>query len=413
MDFQDILKQVRYRVVKKYGDLFLEDYENREKKEEVIRRETREITGREDPGLEESVISYLIGLGPVEKYLYQPDVNEIMINKKDEIWIEISGREKERADVEFASDEELFSFVQRIVHRCGRRVNFNKPLVDARLPDGSRVNIVVAPVSQNPVVTIRRFVVNYFNEKDLVDQGYMSKEMATFFNYAVRGKLNIIVCGATGSGKTTFLRFLASYIPKNERLIVIEDTRELALDHTHVVSLEASDKASIYDLMVNALRMRPDRIILGEVRGAEAFELLQAMGTGHEGSLTSLHANFGKMEAVHRLVRAMIRIGGVKAEDLVPQIAETIDMTIFIKKLPNGKRRITHVTEVINKDGRPVFNDIYRYDYINEKHVAVGKLSDGLLERMRENLLGEPLPAIAPFGKKTEGGKTCSVLHAL
>lgn len=359
------------------------------------------------------MISYLIGLGPVEKYLYQPDVNEIMINRRNEIWIEISGREKERADVEFASDEELFSFVQRIVHRCGRRVNFNKPLVDARLPDGSRVNIVVAPVSPNPVVTIRRFLVNYFNEKDLVDQGYMSAEMATFFKYVVRGKLNIIICGATGSGKTTFLRFLASYIPKNERLVVIEDTRELALDHNHVVSLEASDKASIYDLMVNALRMRPDRIILGEVRGAEAFELLQAMGTGHEGSLTSLHANFGKMEAVHRLVRAMIRIGGVKAEDLVPQIAETIDMTIFIKKLPNGKRRITHVTEVMNRDGSPAFNDIYRYDYINEKHVAVGKLSDALLERMRENLLGEPLPAIAPFGKKAEGGKPCSVLHVL
>ncbi len=314
MEFQEILKQVRHRVVKKYGDLFLEDYENREKKEEVIRRETRELLGKEDGNLEESVISYLIGLGPVEKYLYQPDVNEIMINKRDEIWIEIAGREKELVDVEFTSDEELLSFVQRIVRRCGRRVNFNKPLVDARLPDGSRVNIVVAPASQNPVVTIRRFVVNYFNEKDLVEQGYMSAEMATFFNYAVRSKLNIIICGATGSGKTTFMRFLTSYIPKDERLVIIEDTRELALNHPHVVSLEASDKASIYELMVNSLRMRPDRIILGEVRGAEAFELLQAMGTGHEGSLTTLHANFGKMEAVHRLVRAMIRIGGVKAD---------------------------------------------------------------------------------------------------
>jgi len=413
LEFQDILKQVRYRVVKKYGDLFLEDCENREKKEEAIRRETRELVGGEDISLEDSLVSYLIGLGPVEKYLYQPDVNEIMINRKNEIWIELSGKEKELVDVKFENDEELFAFVQRIVHRCGRRVNFNKPLVDARLPDGSRVNIVVAPVSQNPVVTIRRFVVNYFNEKDLVEQGYMSEEMATFFKYAVRGKLNTVICGATGSGKTTFLRFLASYIPENERLIVIEDTRELALNHPHVVSLEASDKASIYELMVNSLRMRPDRIILGEVRGAEAFELLQAMGTGHEGSLTSLHSNFGKIEAIHRLVRAMIRIGGIKAEDLIPQIAETIDMTIFIKKLPSGKRRITHVTEVMNQDGRPAFNDIYRYDYAKETHMAVGKLSDGLLERMRENLLGEPLPAIVPFGKKLEGGKSCSVLHAL
>jgi len=413
LDFQEILKKIRYRVVKKYGNLFLEDYENREKKEEVIRRETRELVGWEDRDLEESLISYLIGLGPVEKYLYQPDVNEIMINRRNEIWIELAGKEKELVDVAFENDEELFAFVQRIVHRCGRRVNFNKPLVDARLPDGSRVNIITAPVSQNPVVTIRRFVVNYFNEGELVDQGYMSTEMATFFKYVVKGKLNIVICGATGSGKTTFLRFLASYIPENERLIVIEDTRELALDNAHVVSLEASDKAGIYDLMVNALRMRPDRIILGEVRGAEAFELLQAMGTGHEGSLTSLHANYGKMEAVHRLVRAMIRIGGTKAEDLVPQIAETIDMTIFIKKLPNGKRRITNITEVINKDGSPVFNDIYRFDYVNEKHMAVGKLSDGLLERMCENLLWEHLPAIAPFGKKTEGGKPCSVLHAL
>ncbi|RKO65716.1 CpaF family protein [Desulfofundulus salinus] len=413
MEFRDILKQVRYRVVKKYGDLFLQDCEDRTRQEGVIRKEIRDLVGREDLALEKEVISYLIGLGPVERFLEEPDVNEIMINKRNEIWVERAGKKMERVDVEFESDEELLAFVHRIVHRCGRRVNFNKPLVDARLPDGSRVNAVVPPSAPNPVVTIRRFVVNYFSEEDLIAQGYMNREMAGFFRYAVRGKLNIIVCGATGSGKTTFLRLLASYIPENERLIVIEDTRELALDHPHVVSLEACEKASIYELMVNSLRMRPNRIILGEVRGAEAFELLQAMGTGHEGSLTSLHTNFGKMEAIHRLVRAMIRVGGMTAEDLIAQIAETVDITVFIKKFPDGKRRITHVTEVMSEGGRPVFNDIYRYDYAGANHVAVGRLSDATLERMRENLLGEPLPAIAPFGKKPEGGKTCLALHAL
>ena len=380
MEFKEILKQVRYQVVMKYGKLFLEDYEEgQEKKEEAIRKETRRLIGREDKGLEDALISYLIGLGPVEKYLNRPDINEIMINKKDEIWIEVASKEKELVAEKFESDDELFAFAQRVVHRCGRRVNFNKPLVDARLPDGSRVNIVIPPSAQNPVITIRRFIVNHFSEEDLIQQGYMSAEMATFFDYSVKGKLNTIICGATGSGKTTFLRFLVNYIPKSERIVVIEDTRELALEHPHIVSLEASDKAGIYELMINALRMRPDLIILGEVRGIEAFELLQAMGTGHEGSLTTLHANYGKMEAVHRLVRAMIRIGGVSAEDLIAQIAETIDMTIFIKKLPNGERKITHVTEIINDNGKPVFNDIYRYDYNKKKHIAVGKLSDRLL----------------------------------
>lgn len=411
MEFKEILKQVRYQVVMKYGKLFLEDYEEgQEKKEEVIRKETRRLIGREDKGLEDALISYLIGLGPVEKYLNRPDINEIMINKKDEIWIEVASKEKELVAEKFESDDELFAFAQRVVHRCGRRVNFNKPLVDARLPDGSRVNIVIPPSAQNPVITIRRFIVNHFSEEDLIQQGYMSAEMATFFNYSVKGKLNTIICGATGSGKTTFLRFLVNYTPKSERIVVIEDTRELALEHPHIVSLEASDKAGIYELMINALRMRPDLIILGEVRGIEAFELLQAMGTGHEGSLTTLHANYGKMEAVHRLVRAMIRIGGVSAEDLIAQIAETIDMTIFIKKLPNGERKITHVTEIINDNGKPVFNDIYRYDYNKKKHIAVGKLSDRLLERMNENLLGKPLPDIAPFKRgEVKGGELCSV----
>jgi pilus assembly protein CpaF len=209
----------------------------------------------------------------------------------------------------------------------------------------------------------------------------------------VTGKANVVVAGAAGSGKTTFLRWLAGFIPPSERIITIEDTRELALNHPHVISLEASEKADIYDLMINSLRMRPDRIILGEVRGAEAFELLQAMGTGHEGSLTTVHANYGKMQAVHRLVRAMLRVGGVTPEELTAMIAETIDILVFVKRFSDGRRRLLHVSQVTSDEGRPVFRDLYRYRFQDDTHVAVGTVTAELAERLAENLEGQ-LPDI-------------------
>lgn len=389
MDFNELTGRVRTQVVKKYGGELLG---SGAQVAEAIRREVRAITGKEDKELEDRVVACLIGLGPVDPFLYDETVNEIMINGPDTVYVERNGR-LEKTEAKFASEEDVVNIVYRIVQQCGRRINFSEPLVNARLPDGSRLNAVIPPASQYPVVTIRKFVRKAFTTEELIRQRFLSSEMATFFRAAVTGKANVVVAGAAGSGKTTFLRWLAGFIPPSERIITIEDTRELALNHPHVISLEASEKADIYDLMINSLRMRPDRIILGEVRGAEAFELLQAMGTGHEGSLTTVHANYGKMQAVHRLVRAMLRVGGVTPEELTAMIAETIDILVFVKRFSDGRRRLLHVSQVTSDEGRPVFRDLYRYRFQDDTHVAVGTVTAELAERLAENLEGQ-LPDI-------------------
>ncbi len=389
--FDDLLTKVRTEVVSKYGEQLLANKDVAD----IIKQEVRSVIGCSNPEIENMVTACLIGLGPVEPLLQDDSVSEIMINGPDSVYVERNGR-LEKTDITFSSNEEVLNIIYRIVQRCGRRINFSSPLVDARLADGSRVNAVVPPSSSFPTVTIRKFVKKSFATKELVEQRFFSNEMAEFFKTAIQGKANIIVAGATGSGKTTFLRWLANQIPARERIITIEDTRELAFDHPHVVSLEATDKADIYDLMINSLRMRPDRIILGEVRGAEAFELLQAMGTGHEGSLTTVHANYGRMEAIHRLVRAMIRAGGMTAEELISMIAETVDLLVFVKRFANGQRRILHVTQVTNSHGNPEFNDIFRYEFKTGSHIPVGNVTAALAQRLRENLEA-PLPDLKAF----------------
>ena len=388
MDISKLIEKVREKVVRKYGDLLLSDDESRVV--EAIKQETRHVLGREDPAIEDEVVANLIGLGPADKYLRDPEVNEIMINGPKDIFIEKEGRIL-KTDCVYASEEEVLNVLYRIVQRCGRKINFSSPLVDARLPDGSRVNAIIPPAAPYPTITIRKFTTKTFTTKDLLKQNFMTSEMAEFFSTIVRGKANIVVAGATGCGKTTFIRWMCNFIPPEERLITIEDTRELQLDHPHCIPLEVSDKADVYRLMINALRMRPDRIILGEVRGAEAFELLQAMGTGHEGSITSVHSNYGKMAAVHRLVRAMIKVGGVTAEELEAMVAETVDILVFVKRFPDGARRIVHVSQMESDRGKPVFNDIFRYSHLTGKHEKVGRISDELAERLRENIL-EDLP---------------------
>ena len=396
MSNNEVLEQIREIVVKKYGHLLLSDSED--EIVDVIRKETRRIIGHNDPELEEEVVAYLIGLGPADKYLRDPEVNEIMINGPNDIYIEKDGI-IQKTDCSYMNEEEVLNVLFRIVQRCGRKINFSSPLVDARLPDGSRVNAIIPPAAPYPTITIRKFTTKTFTTTDLLKQNFMTAEMADFFSTIVRGKANIVVAGATGCGKTTFIRWMCNFIPPEERLITIEDTRELQLDHPHCISLEVSDKADVYKLMINALRMRPDRIILGEVRGAEAFELLQAMGTGHEGSITSVHSNYGKMAAVHRLVRAMVKVGGVTAEELEAMVAETIDILVFVKRFSDGARRIVHVSQMESDRGKPVFRDIFRYSHLSGKHERVGVISEELAERLRENIL-EDLPQVVTGGGK-------------
>lgn len=412
---KDLAKMVRTKVRDDYGDLFLEQ-DNKEKlvkREEVIRKETRAALDEiEDKSIieelfpseiEDYVLSHLIGLGDLEPLFKDQEIREIMLNKPDEVYIDNGSLIL--TDIKFESVDEIMNLLQRMVQMSGRRVDFSHPIVNARLTDGTRVkarvNAVIMPVCNYPVISIRKFVKHKFTEDELLQQGYLNEEMLTFLEYAVRGKLNIVVCGAAGSGKTTFLRFLSTFISKDERLIVIEDTRELELDNPHVVSLESTEKVGIYELMVNSLRMRPDRIILGECRGMETFELLQAMGTGHDGSLTTVHSNYGKLELVQRLVRAMLK-SGMSDRELTRHIISSLDLTVFIKKYNNGSWRIVNISEVIDNNGEPKFKDIYQYDAESKKHLNRGCVSEIMTRRIKNTLWGEELPAIAAF-KRGQG----------
>ncbi|AOQ23136.1 hypothetical protein MTAT_16660 [Moorella thermoacetica] len=390
MEFESLLAEVKGRLEAR---IFTED-----EVEGVIREETRAVLGRRDEAVEREILRRLVGLGPIEDLLADPEVSEIMVNGPGQIYVERNGT-IEPTDLRYADGEELLNVVYRIMQRCGRRINFSSPLEDARLPDGSRVNAVIPPVTEYPVITIRKFVHKVFDTGDLLRRGSISPEMVWFFDAAVKGKANIIVCGATGSGKTTFLRWLTTFIPRQERLITIEDMRELNLDHPHCVAMEASDKADIHRLMINSLRMRPDRIIIGEVRGAEAFELLQAMGTGHEGSLTTVHANYSVNEAVHRLTRAMIRAGGVTAEELEYMICETMDLFVFVKRFSDGSRRVVRVVQLEGWNQGPVARDIFVLR--GGTHICANPVNDVLLDKIRNNLEAEP-PEIPAFGFKDQ-----------
>ncbi|MCL6479085.1 MAG: Flp pilus assembly complex ATPase component TadA, partial [Peptococcaceae bacterium] len=393
LEDKEIVSRVRKALVEKYGEALLKSNGGME---DLIRTEVRACLGHGDPGIEDYVISRIAGLGPADVLFRDPEVSEVMINGPYDIYVERRGV-IEKTGLRYENSEEVINVLHRIVQRCGRKVNFSSPLVDARLPDGSRVNAVIPPSSPYPVITIRRFVKKKFTTGELLGSGFFSEEMAEFFRAAVEGRANIVIAGAAGSGKTTLMRWLCSFIPPGERVLTVEDTRELALDRDHVVQLEAGEKAGVYELMVNALRMRPDRIIMGEVRGAEAFELLQAMGTGHEGSLTSVHTNYGRMEAIHRLVRAAIKAGGVTAEELQSMIAEIVDILVFVKRFRDGSRKIVHVSQVLSEGGRPVFRDIYRYRFSEGGHVFCRPVDGDLAERLRENLMG-CLPEIRAFG---------------
>ncbi|SFH33956.1 pilus assembly protein CpaF [Desulfotomaculum arcticum] len=394
-NLKELIKKVRTAVRNNYGDIFIEHEDGKDKKEEVIREQTRAILGEENTEIEQYVLSHLLGFGEIEAYIKDQTINEIMINKPDEVWIEKNG-EDILTDIKFESIDEVMDLLRRMVQVAGRRVDFSNPIVNARLTDGSRVNAVIMPNALYPVITIRKFIQHKFTADELLKQGFLNEEMLTFFEYVVKGKLNIVICGAGDVGKTTFLRFLATFIPAKERLVTIEDIRELNLDNPHVISLEASDKAGVYELMVNALRMRASRIIMGEFRGLETFELLKAMGTGHEGSITTGHANSGKIDLIQRLINAMIK-SGMSDRELIKHITSAIDLTIYIKNYKDSSRRVVNVAEVINDNGEPRFNDIYQFDSQEQKHIAVGTLSENTIERLRDNLVSD-LPDIKPFG---------------
>jgi pilus assembly protein CpaF len=300
----------------------------------------------------------VLGYGPMERFLSDPSVTEVMVNGIDAIYIEREGKLHE-TEARFTSDEQLRRVIERIVSKVGRRIDESSPMVDARLPDGSRVNAIIPPLAvDGPAVTIRKFAAGGYTVDNLISFRTLTPQLSDFLSSCVRGKLNVLVSGGTGSGKTTLLNVLSSFIPNNERIVTIEDAVELRLLQEHVIRLEARPpniegrgQITIRDLMRNSLRMRPDRIIVGEVRSGEALDMLQAMNTGHEGSLGTLHANTPR-DALARL-ETMVLMAGLELpiRAIREQVASAIDLIVHTSRVRDGTRRVTHIVEVDGMEG--------------------------------------------------------------
>ncbi|MBF7683651.1 Flp pilus assembly complex ATPase component TadA [Acinetobacter sp. B5B] len=320
--------------------------------------------------LKQKVTDEAIGLGPLEELIADKSVTEIMVNAKDEIFIEQKGQIV-KSDLEFTSNKAILDVIERIVTPLGRRIDESAPMVDARLKDGSRVNAIIPPLAiKGPTITIRKFPEKNIMISDLVGFGSVDDNMADFLELCVKSKRNIIISGGTGSGKTTLLNVLANFIPHGERVITIEDAAELRLAHDHLISLEArpgnsEGKGSIHirDLVKNSLRMRPDRIVIGECRGAEALDMLQAMNTGHEGSLTTLHANTPR-DALARLETMILMAGmDLPLSAIREQITSAVDVVIQQSRFSCGSRKVTYITEITGiESGKIQLQDIYKFE---------------------------------------------------
>jgi len=338
----------------------------------VIRAElaTEQGLSRDDrERLAEDICDDTLGHGPLEKLLADPTVTEVMVNGPQEVWIERDGR-LELTTLRFTDDSHLRRIINKIVAQVGRRIDEASPMVDARLPDGSRVNAIIPPLSlSGPLVTIRKFTQNRLALNDFVRLGTLTPEAIEFLNRCIAAELNILVSGGTGSGKTTLLNAMSTAIPDGDRIVTIEDAAELRLNQEHVLRLESrpaniegEGAVTIRDLVRNSLRMRPDRIIVGEVRGAEALDMLQAMNTGHDGSLTTLHANTPR-DALSR-VETMVLMAGfdLPVRAIRQQVASALDLIIHLERLQDGTRRVTQITEVQRMEVDVItLQDIYEF----------------------------------------------------
>ena len=317
------------------------------------------------------IASDVLGYGPIDPLLNDPEVTEVMVNGPYDIYVEQRGKII-KTDVRFVDDVHLRRIIDKIVGQVGRRVDESTPMVDARLPDGSRVNAVIHPLAiGGPFLTIRKFSVDPYTEADLVRFGTFSQRTADFVRACVRGRLNILISGGTGSGKTTTLNVMSSYLPDDERIVTVEDAAELQLHQDHVLSLEArpaniegKGQVTIRDLVRNCLRMRPDRIVVGEVRGGESLDMLQAMNTGHDGSLTTVHSNSPR-DTLSRIETMVLMAGfDLPVKAIREQIASAVDLIVHVSRLKDGTRRVTHVTEVEGMEGDIItLQDLFLFDF--------------------------------------------------
>ncbi len=337
---------------------------------ELLDQEAVPLSTHEKASIIQQVGDSILGLGPLEPFVRDPNVTEIMVNGPDSIYIERAGK-LYPTDARFVNDEQLRRTIDKIVARVGRRVDEASPYVDARLADGSRVNAIIPPLAiHGAAVTIRKFSADPYRAEDLIAFGTMDRTVASFLHSCVKGRINILVSGGTGAGKTTTLNVLSSFLPEDERIITIEDAAELRLQQPHVVSLEyrppnieGRGEVTIRDLVRNALRMRPDRIIVGEVRGGEALDMLQAMNTGHDGSISTIHANTPR-DVLSRLETMTLMAGmDITIRAVREQISSAINLIVQQSRLQDGTRRITHVTEIVGMEGDVItLQDLFVFD---------------------------------------------------
>jgi pilus assembly protein CpaF len=384
-----------------------------EKFDAVLAEDHIVLSRLERQRLFEQILAEILGYGPLQPLLQDDAITEIMVNGPKKVYVERGGK-IERTNVVFEDNEHLMRIIERIVAPLGRRVDESTPYVDARLPDGSRVNIVIPPISLiGPVVTIRKFYRNPLTVDDLIRLGSTTPEAMEFLKACVQAKINIVVAGGTGSGKTTLLNILSGFIPEGERIVTIENAAELQLRQEHVVTLETrppniegKGEITMRDLVINALRMRPDRIIVGECRGGEAFDMLQAMNTGHEGSMTTIHANTPR-DALARLENMVLMAGtDLPHRAIREQISMAIDLIVQTARLRDGSRRILSITEIQHMEGEVITTtDLFEFEqYGMEGGKIVGRLVPrGLRPRFNDRLEAAGIrlpPSIFGIGRR-------------
>src|SRR4051812_48554324 len=377
--FADLKRTVHQRLLETLGPKLYDSQMTQSDLETKVRQTLQETLAAQDTPLTvqdrtkiaQEIADDILGYGPIEPFLRDPDITEIMVNGPDSIFIERAGRIT-AAEGGFSDDAHVKRTIDKIVGRVGRRVDESSPMVDARLPDGSRVNAIIPPLAVDaPILTIRKFSADPYEVEDLIGFGTISRVVADFLEKCVRGRLNILVSGGTGAGKTTTLNVLSSFIPDEERVITIEDAAELQLHQSHVLRLESrppniegKGEVRIRDLVRNSLRMRPDRIVVGEIRDAAALDMLQAMNTGHDGSICTVHANAPR-DVLSR-VETMVLMAGVDLpmRAIREQVASAIDLIVHLSRFKDGSRHVTHITEVVGMEGDIItLQDIYLFDH--------------------------------------------------
>jgi pilus assembly protein CpaF len=385
--YAELKTRVHHNVIATLGAELFKQEANQDLSERVLRAVTEQLTLDRTPltrderrRLVREITDDILGYGPLEPFLRDDSVTEVMVNAHDRIYVERHGK-LERTPATFVDNAHLMRIIDKIVSQVGRRVDESSPMVDARLPDGSRVNAIIPPLAlRGPTLTVRKFSRDPYTMSDLIGFGTITGKAAQFISACVRGKLNILISGGTGTGKTTTLNALSAFVPNDERIVTIEDAAELQLQQEHVIVLESrppniegQGEVRIRELVRNALRMRPDRIIVGEVRGAETLDMLQAMNTGHEGSLTTIHANSPR-DALSRLETLVLTAGvDLPLRAIREQISSAFDLLIQISRLVDGSRRVTHITEVLRMESDVItLQDIFMARPPDEEHNPSG-----------------------------------------